>query len=100
MSQRTLNHIQTMKSLAQTLRCLAAGAILLCIPQAFSQGLTALYRFAETDASQPAADSSANHLDGIYEAGVTPGQPGPLTNGPDTNSAAFDGFTGDVFVQG
>src|SRR6187399_1247979 len=68
--------------------------------QTYAAGLIGLYRFHETDSSQPAVDSSGNGLNGIYEGGVTPGQPGPLMSGPDTNSAAFDGLTGDVFIMG
>jgi hypothetical protein len=71
---------------------------LVSIPQAFGQGLVALYRFAETNTSQPAADSSSNALNGAYEGGVTPGELGVFTNGLDTNSAAFDGQTGYVLA--
>ncbi len=68
--------------------------------QTYAAGPIGLYRFKETDSSQPAADSSGNSFNGTYEGSVTPGQPGPLTSGPNTNSALFDGLTGDVLIHG
>jgi hypothetical protein len=89
-----------MKSCSPSLRCAVAGFSLVFLTPASGAGLIGLYRFGEANASLPAADSSGNGLNGTYEGSVTPGQPGPLTSGPDTNSAAFDGLTGDVFIPG
>jgi RHS repeat-associated protein len=53
------------------------------------------WRLGEPAGSGMAADASPNGINGLYQGGVTPGQPGPLTGDPDT-STAFNGSSGYV----
>jgi len=53
-----------------------------------------LWKLDETSGST-AADATGNGSDGIYEAGTTQGQPGPITGDPQT-ATAFDGQSGLV----